>query len=318
MNNRRDFIKTALGGAAAAGLSRIRAAEAEPDAGPQRVDRRPPGKIGIPVSILGLGLGSAYTRSHRDDPETARALLETALDHGVNYWDTCRGYGPSEDMIGPVVEKRREEIFLVTKSGARDYDGFMRDVETSLNKLRTDRLELLHLWNLGRNEDLDRMENGCFKAAEKLKDEKVIGHFGITGHSGAAVLMAAIRRFDPDALLSVYPCTRDDNGRYEDELLPLARERNMGVIAMKCVRKARNADLKGSDLIRYSLTLDGVHSAIVGLDTEAHLMENLKMATDFKPLGPGEMAGLHLDASRALADMPTPWEQPGYRDGALG
>jgi uncharacterized protein len=313
MPNRRTFLKTVVVTAAgAAGLHRLSAAERE--SLPQ-VDRRPLGRITSPVSILGLGLGSAFTGACKDKPEEGHVLLNLALDHGVNFWDTARGYGASEEFIGPVVEKRRQEIFLVTKSGSRDYDGLLRDVETSLKNLRTDRLDLLHIWNLPRNADLSQIEGGALKAIAKLKDEKVIGHFGISGHSGAAILMDAIRRFDPDAVLTVFPCTRDDEGRYEEELLPLARERKMGVIAMKMVRHARNADLKGSDLIRYALGLDGICCGIVGLDTEAHLRENLKMATSFKPLTPEEHAYLHRQSVEALAHIPAPWERPGYRDG---
>ncbi len=314
MTTRRSFVKTVLVSAAgAAGLHRLSAAEKER---PQQVDRRPLGRIETPVSIVGLGLGSAYTEPWRDNPEGSEALLNLALDHGVNYWDTARGYGPSESMIGPVVEKRRDEIFLVTKSRSRDHDGLLRDVEASLEQLRTDRIDLLHIWNLPRDADLDQIEGGALKAIAKLKDEKVIGHFGVSGHSGAAILMAAMRRFDPDAVLTVFPCTRDDEGRYEDELLPLARERNMGVSAMKMVRRARNADLKGSDLIRYAVGLEGVHCGVVGLDTEAHLRENLKMATGFKPLSAEESASLRRRADEALVHIPTPWERPGYQDGS--
>ncbi len=313
MTTRRSFFKTALVAAAGAtGFHRLSAGIEDPL--PQ-VDRRPLGRIKTPVSIIGLGLGSAYTRPWGDRTEEGHALLNLALDHGVNYWDTARGYGPSERMIGPVVEKRRDEIFLVTKSRSRDYDGFLRDVETSLNELRTDRLDLLHIWNLPANADLDQIENGAMRAVAKLKDEKVIGHFGISGHSGAEILIQAMRRFDPDAVLTVFPCTREDEGRYEDELLPLARERNMGTLAMKMVRHARNADLEGSDLIRYALSLDGIHCGVVGLDTEAHLRENLKMATDFKPLSGMESAALQRHATEILAHVPRPWERPGYRDG---
>lgn len=317
MSNRRDFIKTALAGGAAASLTPFRVnAENGMDA-PQRVDRRPLGRIGTPVSILGLGLGSAFTQPYKNKPEEAHALLETSLEYGINFWDTCRGYGPSERMIGPLVEKHREDIFLVTKSGGRDYDSFMRDVDTSLRELKTDHLDLLHMWNVKAHENLDRMEKGCFKAVQKLKDENVIDSYGVTGHSGADILTQAVQRFHPDALLSVFPCTRSDNGKYEDQLLPLARQEKMGVIAMKTVRHARGADLRGSDLIRYALSLDGIQCAIVGLDSLAHLKENTEMATAFLPMPAAERAQLHRTAVSVLADTEEPWQRPGYQDGAI-
>jgi len=319
MSTRRTFIKTAVAGTAAAGLSRVSAQASTPPLNADKpVDRRPLGRIGTPVSILGLGLGSAFTRPNQNDPEAVEKLLTRSLELGINFWDTSRGYGPSEDMIGPMVAKRRDEIYLVTKSRGRTYDAFMRDMDTSLKKLKTDHIDLMHIWNLPKNADLDEIENGAFKAIQKLKEDKVIKHFGVTGHSGAAILIAAMKRFNPDAVLTVFPCTRDDNGRYEDDLLPLAREKKMGMIAMKTVRRARNADLKGTDLIRYALGLEGIHTAIVGLDTLAHLNDNADMATNFKPLTDEKKAWLQQEASKALADVPTPWEQPGYQDGAIG
>lgn len=315
MSSRRSFLKTAIvGGATVPGAA---FANSSANAAKTPVDRRVLGRTGASVSILGLGLGSAFTAPYRNDREAGEQLLNLALDHGVNYWDTSRGYGDSEEMIAPVLQKRREEVFLVSKSDGRDYDSFMRDFETSLNTLRVDYLDTFHMWNLKPQDDLDQMERGAFKAVLELKEQGLIKSYGVTGHSGARLLMDAVRRFDPDTLLTVFPCTRDDEGRYEDELLPLARERNMGVIGMKAVRRARNADLVGSDLIRYALSLEGVHSTIVGLDTLAHLNENLAMATDFEPLTPTRMAQLHEQAVVALRDIPTPWEQPGYQDGRL-
>ncbi|MEM1446024.1 MAG: aldo/keto reductase [Planctomycetota bacterium] len=323
MRSRRTFLKSALAGTAGAGLATTASSRAEaptppaaaaPEA-PPRVDRRRLGRTEAQVSLLGLGLGSAFTRPYDQNRDAAHALLEDALARGINFWDTSRGYGNSEAMIAPVLNRHRDDIFLVTKSDGRTYDAFMRDVETSLKTLGTDRIDLLHLWNLKPQDDLDTLENGAARAAHELKQQGVAKHIGVTGHSGARLLMDAIRRCDPDAILTVFPCTRDDQGRYEDELLPLAIERDMGVIAMKTVRRARNADLVGTDLVRYAMSLEGVHCTIVGLDTPEHLHANANMATDFQPLDAQARDDLHREVSLAVADVPTPWEQPGYRDG---
>ena len=299
---RRNFIKSVVAGGAAIGVSKAIASGSTPSsvgAVSGRVDRRPLGRIGTPVSILGLGLGSVF-RNANGTPEEAAAILEYALSKGINYWDTCRGYGISEELIGPVVSKRRDEIFLVTKSGSRDYDGFMSDFETSLKMLQTDHVDLMHIWNLKPADDIDVIEKGAFKAVMKLRDEKVIGSFGVTGHSGIDILQQAIL---------------PDDGAYEDILLPLARERKMGVIAMKVVRRARNADMKGTDLIRYALSLEGVQSAIVGTDTIGHLDDNSQMATNFQPLSATEQVAMHRTVIARLPDSVEPWQVPGYDDG---
>jgi aryl-alcohol dehydrogenase-like predicted oxidoreductase len=75
--------------------------------------------------------------------EAGYALLESALAHGVNYWDTARTYGPSEEMIAPVFAKSRSRLYG-KQSDARDYDGFKRDLDRSL-RFWTDHLELYQL-----------------------------------------------------------------------------------------------------------------------------------------------------------------------------
>lgn len=281
------------------------------------VPRRTLGRTGTPVSILGLGLGSNFSRPFRDDPEAMEAILTQALDYGINFWDNARGYGPSEEMIGPVVEKHRNRIYLVSKSADRSYDGFKRQLDQSLKNLRTDHIDLYHIHNLNpqRDTDLDIIEKGAVKAIKEAKEQGIIKHFGITGHSGVEILMEGIRRWDPDALLTVLPVDRPDNGDYEDKLLPLARERNMGIIAMKAVKWARNSDLPGPQLIRYSMSLEGVACTIVGLDSVAHLEENVAMASQFEPMSPALMTEMTEFVRGELANLgPPPWKQPGYND----
>lgn len=323
---RRELLKSAAmgAGAAAFGLGATVRGDAPADAGKAddaaraagKVDRRVLAKIGKEASILGLGLGSAFTRPYENDRDAGRELLAEALKLGVNYFDTARAYGESESIIGPFVEKHRDEIFLVSKSGERTYDGFMREFETTLKNLRTDHVDLYHLHNFSpsRDNDLAAIERGAVKAVRELKEQGVVGAFGVTGHSGARILMDAIHAFDPDAVLTIFPADRPDNGKYEDELLPLAREKNMAVIAMKTVRQARESDLKGSDLVRYALSLEGVSAAIVGLDTLAHLQENAQMASGFEPMEASARSRMSERVRLALSEQQAPWDRAGYDD----
>jgi len=320
-SNRRSFLKTltATAGVSAIGLQGAHAGTPTPCEG--QVDRRKLGRTGASVSILGLGLGSAF-RGNFDDtsPEETAAnvsrYLNRALDLGVNYWDTARVYGNSEELIGPVVEKRRKEIFLVSKSRDRTYDGFMRDLEKSLKLLKTDYLDVykIHWLDPETDTDMDAIGKGAARAAMKAREEGIIKNFGISGHSGPDILMDAMKRWNPDTVLTIFPATRPAEGRYEDELLPLAVEKDIGVIAMKTVKQGIQADLKGSDLIRYALSLKGVHTAIVGYDTIEHLNMNAVMASNFSPLPKDQMAAIHQRAASVLAGIPAPWERPGYGD----
>jgi hypothetical protein len=84
--------------------------------------------------------------------------------------------------------------------------------------------------------NLVAIESGAVRAAREAKDQKIIRSFGVTGHSGAGILIECTKLFDSDAVLTIFLCTRPDKGRYEDELLPLARSRRIGLIAMKTIR----------------------------------------------------------------------------------
>jgi len=319
--DRRDFIRGLATGTLALGTGKAvaQAPAATKPAPSAEVDRRLLGQTGKEVSILGLGLGSAFTKPYGKDRETGQKLLLRALAHGVNYWDTARAYDPSEQIIGEVVKGVRDQVFLVSKSGNRTYDGFMRDLETSLRNLQTDHLDLYHLHNFDPKKDksLRKIERGAVKAARKAKEQGLIRGFGVTGHSSPDILMECIRRFRPDAVLTIFPASRPDKGRYEDELLPLARRHKMGVIAMKAIRRDRQSDLKGSDLIRYAMSLKGVCTTIVGLDTIAHLDENAAMATGFRPLKSRQRAAITREVQLALGNYPAPWDMPGYTDGVV-
>ena len=106
--SRRGFVATSVGG----GLASLAVTPAEAKPAEKQVDRRVLGKIGAKVSIYGLGLGSAFTKPMVGNPEEASRMLERALALGINYWDTARGYKGSEELIGPVLEKHRDQVFI--------------------------------------------------------------------------------------------------------------------------------------------------------------------------------------------------------------
>jgi aryl-alcohol dehydrogenase-like predicted oxidoreductase len=310
-SSRRDFIRRALFGGAVAGVfSRAVARSGGP------VDRRKLGRVGVEVSILGLGLGSSFMDAFSHRLDAGHATLESALAKGINYWDTARSYGPSESMVAPVLERNRSRVFLASKSDARDYDGFKRDLERSLQILRTNYIDLYQLHDLGREElaNLSGIESGAVRAAREAKEQKIIRAFGITGHSDRGVLMECIKRFDPDTVLTIFLATEAGKGTY-NELLNLARSRQVGVIAMKTIRYARGAKLPPSELLRYALSLNGVSTAIVGLDSVDHLNENAIVATGFRAMNAVDRLQLHQNASQALAGVEPPWALPDYTDG---
>ncbi len=314
--SRRGFVATSVGGGLAMAAGTV---EAKTEKTP-RVDRRPFGKTGAEVSIYGLGLGSAFFKPFAGKPDEAARMLERAVELGINYWDTAHSYGNSEELIGPVLEKHRSEIFMVSKSRAATYDEFMKEVEGSLKNLRTDYLDLYHMhnWQPTRGDATPQAREGAFKAVTQLKEQGVIRNFGVTGHSGAEILVQCVKAFNPDALLTTFPANRPDGGKYEDALLPLCVERNMGVIAMKTVKHVKNSDQQPRELIRYALSLPGVSTAIVGTGDIDHLESNAKLATAFKPFEKNELKAFSDKVAVNIpTGLPQPWDLPGYEDGML-
>jgi uncharacterized protein len=122
-----------------------------------------------------------------------------------------------------------------------------------------------------------------------------------------------MKRFYPDTILTTFLATESEKDTY-DELLALARSRQMGVIAMKTIRYGRQAKLSATELLRYALGLDGVHVAIVGLDSINHLNEDVAVATGFRAMKTAEGFEFHRNVSAALAGVVPPWEERGYVD----
>jgi aryl-alcohol dehydrogenase-like predicted oxidoreductase len=316
--SRRSFLAS---GILAAAASPVLHAADSPPAATLKAGRRIFGRTGVEVSMMGCGCGSAFSGSFDSDPDGAVKALEGALALGVNYFDTAFSYKgktrTSYELMAPFVEKHRAEIFLVSKTDQRSYDGFMREFEATLKALRTDHMDLMHIHALDpkKDADLNAIENGAVKAQRKLVEQKSLRFIGITGHSVAQIFIKAIKQWNPDCIMTIFPCSRPDSGKFEDELLPVAVEHKMGIAAMKTVRQARDTDLKGSDLIRYALSLPGIALANVGFDTLSHLQDNVAMTSDFKPLDKKARTAMSDHAQAALAGLIAPWDRPGYRDG---
>ncbi len=174
---RREFVK-ALAALSAAGIG-VRAEETA------ALPRRKLGKTGVEVSALALGgvIGMQLPPTKDHDPS---ALAEAVLDLGITYFDTAPAYnnGQSETNYGPVLARRRKEVFLATKTGDRSCDGTLRSVEQSLKRLRTDHVDLLQVHGVGPNDQPEKWDkpDGVLTALRKLREQKVIRFFGVTGH----------------------------------------------------------------------------------------------------------------------------------------
>jgi aryl-alcohol dehydrogenase-like predicted oxidoreductase len=304
--DRRNFLKITARGAAAVGVAaafKPLAALAESPLGIAQMPTRPLGRTGFQVPLFSLGgQGLLEQRGHTDE---AVAIINRAIDLGVKYCDTAHWYGGgcSETYYGQVLKTRRNEVYLATKSGERSYDGAMRDLETSLNRLQTDRLDCWQMHHIRTQDDIEKIfaPNGALKAFLKARDEKITRFIGITGHLNPFALKDGIGRFDFDTILMALNAA-DKNlpgpgneSSFIENLLPAAVEKKLGIIGMKVPAIGHIFQPGGITTMRqamsYTLTLP-VSTVIIGIKTIAELEENIRIAQNFQPLTTAEMAEL--------------------------
>ncbi|HSL20454.1 MAG TPA: aldo/keto reductase [Vicinamibacterales bacterium] len=288
---RREFVKVGAAGAAAIALGGSLPLESA------AMSTRPLGRTGHQVRLFSLGGQATIERAGTHDESLA--IINRAIDLGVNYIDTAAAYGRgiSQGYIGEVMKTRRKEVFLASKTHDRTRDGSLKLLEQSLQLLQTDRLDLWQLHNISRDEQLDTIfgKDGAIEALQKARDEKMVRFLGITGHFDPDVLIRGIQRFDFDTILMALNPADRHHLAFTEKLLPLANEKKMGVIGMKIPARGRlfRADGVNSmkDAMSYVLTLP-VSTVIVGCDTVKQLEENVSIAGNFRPLPATEMARL--------------------------
>jgi hypothetical protein len=313
---RREFIQTAAAVAAAGLRSRVTAAEkpiGSTTVGQRTIPRHALGKTGAEVSILALGgvIGMQLPPTENHDPA---AIAEAALDLGITYFDTAPGYnkGQSETNYGQVLARRRGEVFLACKTGDRSYDGTMRSVEQSLQRLRTDHFDLLQIHGVSAREDLPAWgkPDGVFSALQQLREQKVTRFLGVTGHEDAGMLVRAVEMYEFDTLLTTLnPVSR--RRPFREDLLPAANRKQMGVIAMKVMGGGNGCLVTGNplqqvllpyhddtphqvdaaSLIRYALGLP-ISVAVIGVDSVAELQANVAVVKEAMPMTSAERQAL--------------------------
>jgi aryl-alcohol dehydrogenase-like predicted oxidoreductase len=327
---RREFLKTT--GAAAAGLLTSGSVLAHPttfalpplpanSSTPASMPTRNLGKTGYKVAIFSLGGQAAIERPNNFD--VAVPIIERALDLGVNYLDTSSIYGGperwSEQYFGRVMKSRRHDAFLATKTKERTRDGSLRMIEKSLTLLNTDHVDLWQLHDIGLPEDVNAIfaKGGAMEALLEMQQQKVVRFLGVTGHYRPEALIDAISRHPFDAILMSLNAADAHIHSFSDQLLPLAVEKQMGIIGMKVPARGRllstwtpppleqqQHSWEGSaiatrtgvmnmgDAMHFTLT-HPVSTVIVGCDNLQQLEENVQIAREFTPLSQTQVAALN-------------------------
>ena len=298
--SRRDFLKSTVALMALGGADGVLGASPSQSALP----KRRLGKTGEIVSCIGFGSGTRFCSIQ--DEDAAQALLERAFALGINYFDTAGSYTRrplerlSEKRLGEFSKERRKEIFLATKIDPRDRDGALRSVETSLKFLQTDYLDLIQIHSLSDLNDLDRISspNGVLSAIQQLKGQKVTRFIGITGHNDGATMTEALRRHDFDTVLMALNAAQSANPvairkmvaipSFEQSTLPLALQKNMGILSMKVMGQGMLVGngagrASPSELLQFNLS-QPVACVVIGCEQMAPLEQNVQAALNFTPM----------------------------------
>ncbi|SEM92868.1 aldo/keto reductase [Paenibacillus sp. OV219] len=205
-----------------------------------KLERRKLGRIDQESTVVIYGAASLGNVTQDQADES----IQYALDMGINHFDTAASYGDAELRMGPWMPKIRKDIFLATKTGERQKDPAMRQIEQSLIRLQTDQVDLLQLHAVTSFEELDAVtaKGGALEAAIWAKEQGLVKHIGITGHGhiAPAVHLEALRRFPFETVLTPLNFILYQNLEYRrifNELVEETTHQNTGLMVIKAVAK---------------------------------------------------------------------------------
>ena len=254
------------------------------------------GRTGEKVSLAGIGTAEWGAGLSDDD---ADRMIGTAIDLGINYIDTAYSYGEghSEEHLGRALKGRRDKVFLTTKTIPRDKDSALKELETSLKRLATDRVDLWQFHALATTRDTDlllREGEGALAAGLEAKKKGLVRFLGITGHADPSVFVDALSRHDFDTLLIPLNCIDPHHLSFEEIALPKAVAKGTGVIAMKVFCSGRLVGKKivrAEECLRYTYGLP-ISTCIVGCTSVAQVELAAHVARNLDRMGDEERAAL--------------------------
>ena len=286
---RREFLKASAAAGAMLPLACVAAENnnAPATAGPGLL-RRKLGKTGVSVTILGLGC--AHIAGENID---TRAIVETALDGGVRYFDTAPNYKGSEEALGPLLADVRDEIFLVTKLDHTSAKEAEMDLQESLKRLKTDHVDLLLFHGVGLPndwKDAERVcaEDGALTYLRKAKRDGLTRFIGMSVHQPHGPALHVLKEAeDLDVLMpfaNPMAIAKDT-----DDIIARCHKMGMGIVAMKVLGGNGQLAKDYDRSFRYALSIPGVACAPIGLKSPEEVRRAVRAAKEFRPLTPDEM-----------------------------
>ena len=257
-----------------------------------QVTRRPMGKTGVEVSILGVGgyhLGTVAGQAEVNN------MIAKALDHGINFFDNAWEYygGASEERLGTALKGKRNKAIVMTKvcTHGRKKDLAMQMLEQSLTRLQTDHLDVWQVHEVVYDNDPERCyaQDGVLEALAAAKQQGKVRFVGFTGHKNPSIHLAMLKGGFPFDTVQMPLNPFDYSYRsFQQEVLPVAAQRGMAVFGMKSMggsgEMISHGALTPTEALSFAMSLPGVSTTISGMDSMQVLDQNLEILRNFKPL----------------------------------
>jgi aryl-alcohol dehydrogenase-like predicted oxidoreductase len=204
------------------------------------IEKRPFGSTGHLSSAVIFGAAALA----KVDQATADPVLDLLLEYGVNHIDVAASYGDAELRVGPWMDRHRDDFFLATKTGKRDYAGAKEEIHRSLERLRTDRIDLLQLHALIHPDEWDQVfaPGGALEAVVEARDAGLVRFIGVTGHGWtiAAMHRRSLERFAFDSVLMPWSWHCAQHPTYAPDFertAVLCAERGVAVQTIKAIAR---------------------------------------------------------------------------------
>src|SRR5690242_3581554 len=312
--DRRDFLQTAgLAGASLALAGSLLRAEPPQltlsNTGPDRIPRKPLGRTGETVSVIGIG---GYSLGSAPSLDEAIAIVHEAVEAGVNFFDNAWEYhdGKSEEWMGQALKGRRDKVFLMTKvcTHGRDKKVAMKQLEESLKRLKTDHLDLWQIHECVYWNDPERhfAKGGVVEALDEARKQGKVRFVGFTGHKHPDIHLKMLSHNYPFDSVQMPLNAFDATYRsFATNVLPEVNKRGMAGLGMKSLGGNGQPVIQGvatvEEALRYAMSLP-VATTISGIDSLAVLRQNLQIARGFQLMTADEMEALRRRCAAVAGD----------------
>jgi uncharacterized protein len=302
---RRQFLETAAG---ASILASFPSYSPTAEAG-REVPRRTLGRTGEKISMVGLG-GFHLGKPELQASESIR-IIRTAIDNGINFLDNCWDYngGESEIRMGKALrDGYRQKAFLMSKIDGRNQAAAANQINESLRRLQTDRIDLLQFHEVIRDTDPDRIfaEGGAMEAVLEAQKAGKIRFIGFTGHKSPDIHLkmlatASKHGFTFDAVQMPLNVMDAHFNSFEKKVLPVLLKNDIGVLGMKPMGDPfilRSETVTPVECLHYAMNLP-TSVVITGCDSMEILNQALGAARTFRPMNSNEVAALLARTAQA-------------------